>query len=855
MKFRVTTPNGDLIKGDCKLKIGDTDIDLKEFDMLGDGKTSNCYLLTSPGDILTPHLAISLTHQAEEFVDVVVDGILRASSGVKKGGKAKNFTNHVTFDKVLSYTFKGNKRKALMASQMVVQTRDASKVVDVDVDEDLPTSSVGTIEFQLWRKYPEANPFTMNDSSEISTVGKRATPISEEYARWFDLNCRVSKEPMLPSFEIGFTGEPKLGKTLKDKIKEERPGFNLYHTVKFHLVSGTDLRELGFEDVPLHFLNTPQTTSEELHERIEPQESYNISDAENDDTCDDSIPEAANDSSEYQKPSISKTLLKQPPHIKTIKSLLEDLPKAAEKEKSLKGKTSAKSEGSQDLKAPSSSQISATPKKQKSKVALVAEEVNELLNRLGKYKHSSSTPKGTPSKETSTKKKKATVLPGVKGAPAHTLWLEREATQSQESLPKMAPPLTQSSTLSMAVSFPNSSLTQDFDAAISELARQKRPTSTESKTPTKHCLAKGVENSHSHPDGAALVPIIEELQASPLPDSQLSTQSCNTTQERVEVEESKVRNDENMIVGQVRESLTEQSTPMFTRSTSSDAPTEVVVEMPLTPEEVPGTPETAGGCTSPITFTTFSLPSSIENLDGEQNSVIGLDLSIAHTTSNRYLNSTSCRTLLPSARPQNSVISPPFDSTPPFASMTQGTDLRSSPRRLSNNLTCTQLMTPEQSKQKSSASSACSALMTLDSRSPQEGTPTKASKSVRFTASTKSAFTSTTNNRIFDPFVLSPLLTPEKRKLDINYNTPRKLSTSPSLKNCDIAQRAADAQARIAAARRKREELEKEARVAETFAAEREKVRLLEEEATTLEQENDECQAKIKAIYGGELSI
>lgn len=127
MKFRVATPNGDLIKGDCKLKIGDTDIDLKEFDIPGDDKTSNCYLLTSPGDILTPHLAISLTHQAEEFVDVVVDGILRASSGIKKGGKAKNFTNHVNFDKVLSYTFKGDKRKALVANQMLVQTRDTSK--------------------------------------------------------------------------------------------------------------------------------------------------------------------------------------------------------------------------------------------------------------------------------------------------------------------------------------------------------------------------------------------------------------------------------------------------------------------------------------------------------------------------------------------------------------------------------------------------------------------------------------------------------------------------------------------------------------------------------------------------------
>jgi len=113
MKFNVTSPAGDIVKGDVVLSLNEDEA--KEFDIPADGNKFSCYVLTKPGHVLTARSAVSLASDVEEFVDLVVDGVLRATSSIKKGAeKGKKASIHkLSFEKVLYYRYEAGKKKGL----------------------------------------------------------------------------------------------------------------------------------------------------------------------------------------------------------------------------------------------------------------------------------------------------------------------------------------------------------------------------------------------------------------------------------------------------------------------------------------------------------------------------------------------------------------------------------------------------------------------------------------------------------------------------------------------------------------------------------------------------------------------
>lgn len=113
MKLRVATTAGHIVKGDVLLQVDGADA--QEFELPADGNKFGCYVLTKPGDALIARSAVNLEFDVEEFVDVVVDGVLRATSVIKKGvGKVKKPTIHKpVFEKVLFYRYDNGKKKGL----------------------------------------------------------------------------------------------------------------------------------------------------------------------------------------------------------------------------------------------------------------------------------------------------------------------------------------------------------------------------------------------------------------------------------------------------------------------------------------------------------------------------------------------------------------------------------------------------------------------------------------------------------------------------------------------------------------------------------------------------------------------
>lgn len=112
MKFKTTSPKGDIVKGDAVLLLNEKEA--TECDVLAEGAESTCYALAAPGAVISVRFATTLAPDVEEFVDLVVDGVLRATSKVKTGGKK---TVHADlFERVLFYRFDGDKKKGLKVS-------------------------------------------------------------------------------------------------------------------------------------------------------------------------------------------------------------------------------------------------------------------------------------------------------------------------------------------------------------------------------------------------------------------------------------------------------------------------------------------------------------------------------------------------------------------------------------------------------------------------------------------------------------------------------------------------------------------------------------------------------------------
>jgi len=128
MKFKAASPTGDTVKGEVLLFLNEKDA--QEFNIPADGNKFGCYVLTAPKDILSVRTAITLADGVEEFVDCVVDGVLRATSQIKKG-KGKKTTDKTVFDKVLFYRFENGRKRGLKMGQIEVASRDSTKGADL----------------------------------------------------------------------------------------------------------------------------------------------------------------------------------------------------------------------------------------------------------------------------------------------------------------------------------------------------------------------------------------------------------------------------------------------------------------------------------------------------------------------------------------------------------------------------------------------------------------------------------------------------------------------------------------------------------------------------------------------------
>jgi hypothetical protein len=94
-----------------------------EFEAPPQDRHFKSYVLAAPDDTITTRIEDSLEDGVEEFVDLVIDGILRATSPIKKG-RGKKHSNITTFDRVHHYRFDGDKKKGLKQGEMVIQLRE-----------------------------------------------------------------------------------------------------------------------------------------------------------------------------------------------------------------------------------------------------------------------------------------------------------------------------------------------------------------------------------------------------------------------------------------------------------------------------------------------------------------------------------------------------------------------------------------------------------------------------------------------------------------------------------------------------------------------------------------------------------
>ena len=116
-------PQGQVAKGFVHIEANNTEA--QEFGLTVIGKHSTCYVLVSPGDVITAHISLN-SGITGEFADLVVDGVLRNSWPNNRGQKVFSYN----FDRaVYTGTLIGKTRKSKAAkfARMQVIDRNTSK--------------------------------------------------------------------------------------------------------------------------------------------------------------------------------------------------------------------------------------------------------------------------------------------------------------------------------------------------------------------------------------------------------------------------------------------------------------------------------------------------------------------------------------------------------------------------------------------------------------------------------------------------------------------------------------------------------------------------------------------------------
>ncbi|KAG9239677.1 hypothetical protein BJ875DRAFT_479108 [Amylocarpus encephaloides] len=250
MKFTIAEPTNGTIEVDVVLSLNKADI--KEFRTRILELKHECYVLAAPGDLISLAFYAKLEEDDEEFVDLVIDGILRSTSAVKKGNPiAAKKKQKTVLKSALFYRFEAGKKKGLKYSALeVLPLRQPTK--GLAHNESLAIT-VGTIEVQIWRKY--AN-FPSSESS--APVNVRA-PTYEQVHRWVDFGKPLVKE-VPQDYEIGISREGTGShSTLKTRLAENREGFHRYGSACFRLASQASLQKIGFEVVKADGIENKRT--------------------------------------------------------------------------------------------------------------------------------------------------------------------------------------------------------------------------------------------------------------------------------------------------------------------------------------------------------------------------------------------------------------------------------------------------------------------------------------------------------------------------------------------------------------------------------------------------------------------
>lgn len=121
MKFQTISHTGETVDGLASIYVNGNEG--TEFEVPPDGHHYKSYVLAAPGDTITTRVETSLEDEVEEFVDLVVDGVLRATSPPRKG-KGKKHSHKASFEKVLYHRFEGDKKWGCKIGTMEVQIRD-----------------------------------------------------------------------------------------------------------------------------------------------------------------------------------------------------------------------------------------------------------------------------------------------------------------------------------------------------------------------------------------------------------------------------------------------------------------------------------------------------------------------------------------------------------------------------------------------------------------------------------------------------------------------------------------------------------------------------------------------------------
>jgi hypothetical protein len=122
MLFQTTSLTGENVKGEASILLNDTAG--IEIEVPPEGRHFKCYVLAAPGDTITTRIEDTLEDGVEEFVDLVVDGVLRSTSSAIRKRKGKKYSNSASFERVQYHRFDGEKKKGLKQGDMVVQLRE-----------------------------------------------------------------------------------------------------------------------------------------------------------------------------------------------------------------------------------------------------------------------------------------------------------------------------------------------------------------------------------------------------------------------------------------------------------------------------------------------------------------------------------------------------------------------------------------------------------------------------------------------------------------------------------------------------------------------------------------------------------